>query len=53
MAQVVRFSKIQIEIVLDVNHDLDPIPHMAIMFLVHSLHLTKVTVQINKEGGGV
>jgi hypothetical protein len=35
MAQARSFSKIQIEIILDVSH-LDLAPSMAIMFLVHS-----------------
>ncbi len=41
--------KIQVEIILDVSH-LNLVLGMAIMFLVHSLHLTKVTVETNKRG---
>ncbi len=49
MAQSTSSSKVQIEIVLDVSH-FNLVPHMVIMFPIHSLHLTKVTVGTNKRG---
>jgi hypothetical protein len=49
MAQATSSLKIQIEIILNVSR-FDLIPHMAIMFRVHSLHLTKVTIGIDKGG---
>ncbi len=52
IAQGACFWKIQVEIVLDVNH-LNLVPCMAIMFPIHSLHLTKMTIETNKGGGRV
>jgi hypothetical protein len=49
MAQAVNFLESKVEIVLDVSH-LNLAPCMAIMFLVHALHLPKVTVRTNNRG---
>jgi hypothetical protein len=49
MAQTTSSLKIQIEIIFNVNR-FDLVPRMAIMFHVHSLHLTKVTIGIDKGG---
>jgi hypothetical protein len=49
MVQVSSSSKVQVEVILDVIH-LNLVPRMAIMFLIHSLHLTKVTIGTNKKG---
>jgi hypothetical protein len=49
MAQATSFSKVQVEIVLNVSH-FNLVPHMVIIFPIHSLHLTKVTVGTNKRG---
>jgi len=49
MTQSTSSLKVQVEIVLDVSH-FNLLPHMVIMFPIHSLHLTKVTVGTNKKG---
>lgn len=49
MAQSTSSLKVQVEIVLDVSR-FNPLPHMVIMFPIHSLHLIKVTVGSNKRG---
>jgi hypothetical protein len=49
MAQAMSSPKSKVEIILDVSHDLTP--RMAIIFLVHSLHLPKVIVGTNNGGG--
>ncbi len=49
MAQAVNSSKTKVEIILDVSH-LNLAPCMAIMFLIHALHLPKVTIGTNNKG---
>jgi hypothetical protein len=49
MAQAVSSLKVQVEIIFNVNH-FNLVPRMAIMFPIHSLHLTIVTIRINKRG---
>jgi hypothetical protein len=49
MAQTPSCLKNKVEIVFDVSC-VNLAPHLAIMFLVHSLHLTKMTVKTNNEG---
>jgi hypothetical protein len=49
MAQVVNSSKSKVEIILDVSH-LNLALCMAIMFLVHALHLSRVTIGIASRG---
>jgi hypothetical protein len=49
MTQTPSSSKSKVEISFDVSH-LNLAPHMAIMFLVHSLHLAKLIVKINNRG---
>jgi hypothetical protein len=49
MAQVTNFLKVQVEIVLAFSR-FNLVPCMAIMFPIHSLHLTKVIIKTNKRG---
>jgi hypothetical protein len=46
MAQTTNSSKVQVEIVIDVSH-FNLVPCMAIMFPIHSLHLTKMIIGTN------
>ncbi len=49
MAQTMRSPKSKFQTIFYVNH-LNLAPHMAIMFRVHSLHLTKMNIWINNRG---
>jgi hypothetical protein len=49
MAQATNSLKVQVEIVLDVSR-FNLVPCMAIMFPIHSLHLTKMIIGTNKRG---
>jgi len=48
MTQAMSSLKFQVEIVLDVSH-FNPVPHMAIMFPIHSLDLTRMIIGTNKR----
>jgi hypothetical protein len=49
MARVTSSLKVQVEIIFYVNR-FNLVPCMAIMFPVHSLHLTRVTIRTNNRG---
>jgi hypothetical protein len=49
MAQTTHSPKSKVEIILGVSH-LNLAPQMAIMFLVHSLHLPRVTIKTHNVG---